>query len=65
MAGAVSIITTPNQTIQYTGGETKRSAQLSAPSGTPLDSKDAAFCQSKSFSKIDSPFGKAPVGTCR
>ena len=65
MAPVYANITVPSQTERYTGAETRGSHAIAAPPGTAIDSKDAQFCRSGTFLKIESAFGKADWGICK
>lgn len=65
MAPVLGMVTTPDQTIRYSGGETRETARLKAPRGNELDGKDAAFCTSQTFSKTINRLLKAPSGVCQ
>lgn len=65
MAPALGMATIPVQTIRYTGGETKESRRLKAPSHKTLDVKDVAFCASGQFATRTTTPLKSPSGTCR
>lgn len=65
MAPALGPLTIPAQTIRYTGGETKASRRLKAPSYITLDGKDQAFCASGVFQYRTNTPMKSPSGTCR
>jgi len=62
---AVSIISWPGLTVRYTGGETRQTRALLAPTGTSLDVTDVAFCKSGAFSSTGSFPGKASWGICK
>jgi hypothetical protein len=65
MAPVISIIAFPGLTVQYHGGETRRTKALQAPSGTSLDDTDVGFCKSGAFSSQGVFPLKASWGICR
>ncbi len=65
MAPVFATLTIPVHTERYSGAETRRTRALVAPTGTSLDAKDAQFCKSGAFSKVEGFIGKADWGFCR
>lgn len=65
MADVISMIAFPGLTVQYRGGETRRTKALQAPKGTSLDDTDVGFCKSGAFSSRGFFPLKASWGICR